>query len=73
MLTLFVLASAFIILADGVELVQQRRWRELGVMGFLLGLAGFIAVSGSLHLPTPIDGLQQMLRPVGETLFKFHG
>lgn len=38
--------------------------------GSLMGIALFISIGKALGLPTPIELLDQWLRPVGEAIFK---
>lgn len=69
MITLLILPVLFFCLVDSIELVKKKLWRELVTMGFLIGTAVFFVIAKKLNIPTPVDILQILLKPVGMLLF----
>lgn len=72
MLTFLILAVIFIFLTDGAALVKKKQWRELSTLGLLIGIAIFLVIANRFEIPTPVDGLQTLFRPVGEVIFEPH-
>lgn len=69
LITLFLLI-VLICLFEGLPLTRGKRWKELIVCGTLIGIALIIGIGKGLGLPTPIELLDQWLRPVGKVIFK---
>lgn len=70
MIIYLILALIIICLYDGVRLIKTRLWRELITMGLLITIAVLIVVFKKFHMPTLVDVLHQLLRPVGEVIFR---
>jgi len=69
MLLLVFLLAVPICVLEGKLLIREKRWKELGVVGILIGAALLIGLGNALGLPAPLESLARWLRPVGETLF----
>lgn len=70
MLKLFILLVISICLFEGIPLAKKKSWKTMIAFGSLMGIALFISIGKALGLPTPIELLDQWLRPVGEAIFK---
>lgn len=73
MLTYLISAAILICLLDGVPLVKNKQWRELGTLGFLIVAAILLLVVNKINIPSPIEVLQQLLSPIGKFVFKERG
>jgi len=70
MITPFLLAVILIVLYEGLPLFKNKLWRELGALGMLIGLAAFLGIADMWGMPTPVNLLEQLLGPIGQTIFK---
>lgn len=70
MISLFILVAILICLFEGGALLNKKMWRELGVVGVLMGAALSLGITKLLGLSTPVNWLHQLLSPLGETIFK---
>lgn len=70
MIAVFILAVVLIFLYDGLPLLKRKLWRELGVMGILIGSATYLGITEILGMTTPVHWLEQLLGPIGEIIFK---
>jgi len=68
-----ILAVMLIFLTDGAALVKKKQWRELSTLGLLIGIAISLIIADRFNVPTPVDGLHQLLGPVGKVFFESHG
>jgi len=69
-ITLFVITTSLILLYEGVPLIKKKLWRELSVLGVLLGSATYLAIAGMLQLSTPLNWLEYLLGPFGKMFFR---
>jgi hypothetical protein len=70
MIMLIILLTAPICLFEGMPLIKQRRWKELIVLGVLIGLVLFVGIGKTVNLPSPIQIMERWLLPVGKAIFK---
>ena len=71
MLVLFTLVGTILIfLYDGIPLWEKRLWRELGVLGVLIGAAAYLNIAAMLGMTTPVNWLEQLLGPIGRMIYK---
>lgn len=70
MTVLIVFAALAIGLAEGIPLKKRGQWKDLAVMGALLGIAFLLAVGYYLGLPSPLAFLERLLEPIGKAIFK---
>jgi len=70
MTVLIAFAALAIGLAEGIPLGKLGQWKDVAVMGSLLGMAILISLGNTLGLPSPIALLSQLLEPVGKAIFK---
>lgn len=70
MLKLIIILAVPICFFEGMPLIRTKKWKELIVLGVLIGIALLIAIGKALDLPTPTQLLDQWLRPVGKAIFK---
>lgn len=69
----FIIPAAIIIcIVEGVPLLKKRQLRELATFGFLIGIAVFLGIEKKLGMPTPFELLDQLLRPLGKTVLRYH-
>ncbi|HEX3046872.1 MAG TPA: hypothetical protein VHY08_19110 [Bacillota bacterium] len=70
MIWLLVLLAVPIFICEGLPLIREKRWKELITAGALLSVALLIGLIKTFGAPTPIQLLDQWIRPVGEAIFK---
>lgn len=70
MIPFFILAVLLIAAYEGPQLIKNKLWRELGVMGVIVGATAYLAVAGVLGMSTPLNWLEKLLGPVGMIIFK---
>ncbi|VBB05145.1 Hypothetical protein LUCI_0352 [Lucifera butyrica] len=70
MTLLLILAGLLTAVYEGLPLFRKRLWRELAILGLLLGSAGLLGIVQVLGLSTPLNWLEQILGPVGRQFFK---
>jgi hypothetical protein len=70
MLKLLIILVIPICLFEGVPLIKAREWKMLIALGTILGIALFIGIGKTCGLPTPLELLDSLLRPVGKVIFK---
>ncbi len=66
---LFLLAVPICVF-EGWPLFREKRWKELAVLGLLIGAALLIGLGKALGLPAPLAVLERWLHPVSEILFR---
>lgn len=69
MIALLLVPFFLLFLADGVDLIKKKLWRELVVMSLLIGIAGSLVIVQKTNLPTPIDIFHKLLKPIGKLIF----
>lgn len=70
MIIYLIFALILICLFDGVSLARRKLWRELSTLGVLITIAIIIVIAKKFHIPTLVDILHQLFRPIGEVLFR---
>lgn len=70
-MTVIIVFTALVIgLAEGIPLGKQGQWKELAVMGTLLGMAILLVAGYYLGLISPLVFLERLLEPVGKAILK---
>lgn len=57
-------------IAEGVPLVQKKRWREFITVGILLGIALYLVIGKMLYILSPLGLLDKWISPLGKGLLK---
>ena len=70
MLLILMLVSATIILIEGIPLVRKKQWKEFYTLISLLSIALALGIAKTIGMPTPIEILENLLYPLGKTVFK---
>ena len=70
MLKLVIILAVIIGFFEGIPLAREKKWRELMVVGALIGIALLIGIGKALELPIPIGLLEQWLCPLGRAFFR---
>jgi hypothetical protein len=70
MMGLLILLAVPIGIYEGLPLIREKRWKELITVGVLIGGALLIGLGKTFGIPTPLELLDQWLRPVEEAIFK---
>lgn len=70
MLLVLMLISATIILIEGIPLVRKKQWKEFYTLISLLSIALALGIMKTIGMTSPIQFLQNLLYPLGKTIFK---
>lgn len=67
---LVIMAFIMLVIFEGVPLIRNKLWKELGVFCILLGVAALWGTAKSFNLDTPVEWLEDWLGPIGEKALK---
>lgn len=70
MIILLAVSGILIMLYEGIPLLRKKLWRELVTVGILIASAIFLGIAEMLGVTMPIPWLEQLVGPLGQTIFK---